>query len=68
MLTNSPINTHLYVHRTSQTLSERFSRQWLMQQLTTDHSAEDNYQQNAQPQLGHLDHPPARLRVPLQKG
>lgn len=50
MWTNSPVNTHLYAHRLVQ-LSNMirevclWSRQWLMQQLTTNQSAEDSYQQ-----------------------
>lgn len=63
MRTNSPVNTQLYAHRLVQ-LSDiirevsLWSQQWLMQQLTTDHSAEHSYQQCVQTQPGHLYHTP----------
>lgn len=63
MRTNSPVNTHLYAHRLVQLSNiirevSLWSRQWLMQQLPTDHSAEDSYQQCVQAQPGHLHHTP----------
>lgn len=63
MRTNSPVNTQLSAHRLVQ-LSDiirevsLWSWQWLMQQLTTDHSAEDSYQQCVQTQPEHLYHTP----------
>lgn len=62
MRTNSPVNTHLYAHRLvqrSNIIREvcLWSRQWLMQQPTTNQSAEDSLPA-VQAQPGHLYHTP----------